>query len=103
MDGKPVNPRPVTKVNCAVEWSIRSVCIDRTKCHLVDYLLKMRQQVRDLTAALAALGERPRAGHDLLRAIQRAPLDLEWRRLSVVLHQHRLRIEHVDRARPAAD
>ena len=25
MDGNPVKPLPVTNVNCAVEWSIRSV------------------------------------------------------------------------------
>src|ERR1700675_4086586 len=34
MEGNPVNPRPVTKVNCAVEWSIRSVCMDLTKVTL---------------------------------------------------------------------
>src|SRR5437762_3521413 len=30
IDGNPVKPRPVTNVNCAVEWSMRSVVIDRT-------------------------------------------------------------------------
>ena len=34
MDGKPVKPRPVTKVNCAVEWSMRSVVMERTNVTL---------------------------------------------------------------------
>ena len=29
-----MKPRPVTKVNCAVEWSMRSVVIDRTNVTL---------------------------------------------------------------------
>ena len=71
--------------------------------HLVHHFLEIGQQIGNLASALAAVGELPRAGHDLLRSVQRAALDLERRGLAVVLHQRRLRIEHVDGARPAAD
>jgi len=52
--------------------------------------------------AIAAIGEFPRAGHDLLRAVQRSALDFKGRRLTVIAHESGLRIEHVDRARSAA-
>src|SRR5882724_12040006 len=50
--------------------------------HLVDHLLEIRKQLGHLAATVAAVSEFPGTGHDLLRAVQRAALDFEWRRFA---------------------
>src|SRR6185503_9748628 len=49
------------------------------KGRLIDHLLEVGKQVGDHAAGLGALLELPRARHDLLRAVERAALDLEGR------------------------
>src|SRR6266550_697734 len=71
--------------------------------HLVDHLLEIRKQLRNLAATFTAIREFPGTGHDLLRAVQRPALDFEWRRFAVIPHQRGLGIEHVNRAWSAAD
>src|SRR5689334_8948532 len=71
--------------------------------YFVYHLLEVRQEIGDLPPALAALLELPWTGHDLLRTVEGAPLDLERRRFAVILPQCGLRIEHIDGARPASD
>ena len=71
--------------------------------HLVYSLCKVGEQFRYRPPALPVLLERPWAGHDLLRAVQRAPFDFERSRLPVILQKPWFRIEHVDGARSATD
>jgi hypothetical protein len=81
---------------------MRSVVID-FEGDVVHDLREMGQQLGNRAPALPIGLERPRACHHFLGAVDPAALDLKRRGLAVIFLERRLRVEHIDRAGPAAD
>ena len=98
-----MKPRPVTNVNCAVEWSMRSVVIERTKVTLSTTCWKCGSRSETCRPLWPQSLNFQGLAMICWEPLSARPLISKGAGFPSYFHQRGLRVEHVDGARPAAD